>query len=142
MGLLNGLKRAVPKDTIRITETTDGFDFKCVTGKYCVVDHILKELLTPRRTYVFDPEYGSDIHKYVFDHIHENTVADIISEIKRIVDKYSSIVSYEITYEYSLEDKTVYIETELVVSNEKYRISMNIGKDMLVPQVEFITATF
>lgn len=141
MGLFSNLKRAIPKDTIRVTEVTDNSDFKCITGKYCIVDNIVKELLTPRRTYVFDPEYGSDIHKYVFDHIHEDTVSDIISEVKRIIDKYPTVVTYEINYKYSVEKKTVVVIVDINVVDEKYRISMNMGKDVLIPQVEFLSET-
>jgi len=38
-------------------------------------------LLTPRRTYVLDPEFGSDLYKYVFDPADEATVESIKTEV-------------------------------------------------------------
>ena len=37
-------------------------------------------LLTPRRTYILDPEFGSDLYKYVFEPVDEITVDSIRNE--------------------------------------------------------------
>ena len=37
-------------------------------------------LLTPRRTYVLDPEFGSDLYKYVFEPVDEVTIDSIRNE--------------------------------------------------------------
>lgn len=142
MGLFNKLKRTYPSDTIRIMEVTDNNDFDYITATYCIIDHIIKELLTPKRTYVFDPEYGSNIHKYIFDHIDENSVAGIVSEIKSVIDRYSSVVDYQIDTNYSIENKTVYVIIELKVSTDRYLLELDIGKDRLIPSLTINANTF
>jgi len=58
-------------------------------------------LLTPTRTYTYDPEFGSDLYRYVFDPQDEDTRQEIRDEIlyklKRYDDR-AQIVDLKIEY--------------------------------------------
>lgn len=58
-------------------------------------------LLTPTRTYTYDPEFGSDLYRYVFEPQDEDTRQDIRDEILyklRRYDDRAEIVSLDIEY--------------------------------------------
>jgi len=58
-------------------------------------------LLTPTRTYTYDPEFGSDLYKYVFDPQDDDTKDaiqdEILYKLKRYDDR-AEIVSLDIEY--------------------------------------------
>lgn len=142
MALFDDLKRTYPADTIRIMEYVENDDFSYITSTYCFVDHIIKELLTPKRTYVFDPEYGSNLYKYIYDQLDESSVAGIVSEVNSIVNQYSDIVKFNITSSYSESNKTVYVQVSVIVENDKYSINLELGKNKLIPSIDFNTNVF
>ena len=45
-------------------------------------------LLTPRRTYILDPEFGSDLYKYVFEPADSVTMESIRYEVKTSIMNY------------------------------------------------------
>jgi phage baseplate assembly protein W len=45
-------------------------------------------LLTPRRTHLHDPDYGSDLHKMVFEPVDDETIDAIKTEIEDRITKY------------------------------------------------------
>jgi len=58
-------------------------------------------LLTPTRTYTYDPEFGSDLYKYVFDPQDDDTKDEIRDEILyklRRYDDRAEIVSLDVEY--------------------------------------------
>jgi len=56
-------------------------DFKRVSGIDVIITSWNNILMTPRRTFLMDPEYGSDIHKILFDPVDETTVERIKTEV-------------------------------------------------------------
>ena len=56
-------------------------DFKRINGLNVILNSWNNILLTPRGTYIHDPEFGSDLYKYVFEPSDETTVEGIKREI-------------------------------------------------------------
>ena len=56
-------------------------DFKRVTDINVIITSWNNILMTPRRTFLMDPEYGSDLHKILFDPVDESTVERIKTEV-------------------------------------------------------------
>ena len=57
-------------------------------------------LLTPTRSYTFDPEYGSNLYKYVFEQSDEDTIELISEEVKSRLMTYDDrarVVSVNVT---------------------------------------------
>jgi len=56
-------------------------DFKRVKDIDVIITSWNNILMTPRRTYLMDPEYGSDLHKILFEPVDETTVERIKTEV-------------------------------------------------------------
>ncbi len=57
-------------------------DFKRVNDLNVILNSWNNILLTPRQTYLHDPEYGSDLYKYLFEPPDESTVEGVKREIE------------------------------------------------------------
>jgi phage baseplate assembly protein W len=74
-------------------------DFKRIEDLSVILTSWNNILLTPRRTYILDPEFGSDLYKYVFEPADEDTIEGIRNEvIERIsfYDNRARIVSVDV----------------------------------------------
>lgn len=79
---------------------SSGGDFKRIQDLNVILNSWNNILLTPRGTYLHDPEFGSDLYKYVFEPADDSTVAGIKAEIVTrisIYDNRASIENIEIT---------------------------------------------
>jgi len=56
-------------------------DFKRISDIEVIIASWSNILITPKRTYQFDPEYGSDLYKMVFEPSDDTTVDAIIDEV-------------------------------------------------------------
>jgi len=63
-------------------------DFKRISDIEVILSSWNNILVTPKRTYMFDPEYGSDLYKLVFEPADERTQEQIIREVVNALRKY------------------------------------------------------
>jgi phage baseplate assembly protein W len=74
-------------------------DFKRINDLNVIINSWTNILMTPRRTYINDPEYGSDLHLQVFEPTDDISVETIETEILdrlRIYDDRASIVNLQV----------------------------------------------
>lgn len=71
-----------------LPKITASGDFKRVKDIDVIVSSWNNILLTPRRTYLHDPEYGSDLYLMVFDPVDDSTVERIKEEIQERLSYY------------------------------------------------------
>lgn len=82
---------------VRVSEyTSPTNDFLDLYEEDAVVDHIIKKLQILRGTYVFDPTYGCDLVRYLFEPMNEVTEAAIRREVESVIKEYPSIINYSI----------------------------------------------
>lgn len=65
-------------------------DFKRIEDLNVILTSWNNILLTPRRTYILDPEFGSDLYKYVFEPVDEDTIEGIRNEIVERITFYDN----------------------------------------------------
>ena len=65
-------------------------DFKRVDGIQTILNSWNNILITPKRSYIFDPEYGSDLYKLVFDPADETTQEKIREEVVDTIERYDN----------------------------------------------------
>ena len=70
-------------------------DFQRVKNFEVILNSWNNILLTPKRTYDHDPEYGSELYKYVFEPLDIQTQESIKAEIKDSLNTYTDRVSIE-----------------------------------------------
>jgi phage baseplate assembly protein W len=76
-------------------------DFKRITELAVILNSWNNILQTPRRTYIFDPEYGSELYRLVFEPADEETISLIENEVEDTLLRYddrASITNLEVTY--------------------------------------------
>jgi len=74
-------------------------DFKRIKDIDVIINSWNNILTTPRRTFLFDPEYGSDLHKMIFEPADDNTVERIKQEVQQqlmIYDNRATIEDMEV----------------------------------------------
>ena len=63
-------------------------DFKRIKGIEVIINSWNNILVTPKRSYMFDPEYGSNLYKMVFEPADDRTKQQIIQETVGSIRKY------------------------------------------------------
>jgi phage baseplate assembly protein W len=94
-------------------------DFRRIDGIAVLVNSIRNLLTTPRGSYPFDPEYGSDLHKKVFEPADQTTEEEIKFEVIDRIKFY--------------DDRVVItrLETEFFNSRKGYRLNVTIKRGTL-----------
>ena len=87
-------------------------DFKRISNLNVIINSWNNILLTPRGTYLHDPEFGSDLYKYVFEPADGSTVDGIKREV---IDR---IMLYD--------DRAAIEDVEVNISNDGKRVSLSI----------------
>lgn len=77
------------------TKVSASGDFKRITDIVVLINSWNNILITPRRTYMFDPEYGSDLYKMVFEPADQDTVNKVISEVTETLLRYDDRASVQ-----------------------------------------------
>jgi len=65
-------------------------DFQSTVDLKVIINSWKNILLTPRRSYPFDPEYGSDLYKMVFEPLDEATIQRIENEVYISIERYDN----------------------------------------------------
>jgi len=78
-----------------IAKITASGDFKRVKNIDVIITSWNNILMTPRRTYIMDPNYGSDLHKVLFEPVDESTVERIKTEVESQLMLYDDRASIE-----------------------------------------------
>ena len=84
-----------------ISKVAPAGDFQRIENINVILNSWSNILVTPTRTYIFDPEYGSDLYKLVFDPADDETARKIDNEVRgklEIYDDRAVIEDVEITY--------------------------------------------
>jgi len=63
-------------------------DFQKINNLDVIISSFNNILITPRRTHMHDPEYGSDLHLMIFEPIDDQTIDQIKQEIEYRIQKY------------------------------------------------------
>jgi len=70
-------------------------DFKRITDIKVLINSWNNILITPRRTYMYDPEYGSELYKMIFEPADESTVNKVIEEVTSNLLRYDDRATIE-----------------------------------------------
>lgn len=65
-------------------------DFRRIADVQVILNSWSNILTTPRRTYMFDPEYGSDLYKLIFEPADATTKQAIIDETVGVLRRYDN----------------------------------------------------
>jgi phage baseplate assembly protein W len=106
-------------------------DFKRITNLDAILLSWNNILLTPVRTYTFDPEYGCELYKMVFEPSDTATVEKIKNEILRKLQTYDDrarITGIEVQYLTNKKGFTISIDVEY--EGEKTQLGVTLDDAM------------
>ena len=107
-------------------------DFQKVSNADAIVDSIANRLSIIRGTYVYNPELGTEIHKYVFELNDEETDGSIIGEVERTLEGLQNAEVVDVVTEYSKDMHTCFVGV-IVEIERKYvkKITLHVSKDYI-----------
>jgi phage baseplate assembly protein W len=70
-------------------------DFKRIKNIEVLINSWNNILITPRRTYMFDPDYGSELYKMIFEPADEITVQKVVDEVTNNLLRYDDRATIE-----------------------------------------------
>lgn len=119
-----------PTDIVPLMDPSG--DLKKITGIDVIVTGIRNLLLTSKGSYVFDPEYGVGIHRYIFDLFDERTEELIKSEITGALRRYEGRASVKpVIRKLSGGRKGFKIDLEIKYRGENRSISLSFDESLL-----------
>lgn len=107
-----------------------GGDFLKITGTSVFVNSIKNLLMTPTGSYIFDPTYGSDLYKKVFDPADEETVEDIKIEVIDKIKTYDNRIQITDVITEFFSNKKGFRVNVTIQSAVATEISVDITEDM------------
>ena len=87
-------------------------DFKRIADLNVILNSWNNILLTPRGTYLHDPEFGSDLYKYVFEPADDTTVDNVKREIVERITVY--------------DDRAVIEDIRITIQNDGKRFNVEV----------------
>lgn len=90
--LLNRFNESVAGSNTKIADYLSSVavagDFKRIRNLEVILNSWNNILITPKRSYQYDPEYGSDLYKLVFEPADDITLEKVINEVKNTLMRY------------------------------------------------------
>lgn len=121
--------RTAPKDIVSKIASTG--DYKELRGIDVVVNSIRNLLLTPKRSYVFDPEYGIGIHKYIFEPFDASTKDEIRAEIMDACRRYEGRAYITVKITQMVDMKTFVVNMTVKYEGEERTLSVKYDENLL-----------
>jgi len=108
-----------------LTVITSSGDFKRISNLNVIINSWNTILLTPKGTYLFDPEFGSDIHKLIFEPADSGTVERIKNEVEESLLTYDDRADIENIEVFLKPDgKSFQVDIEVSYEGEKGKLSV------------------
>lgn len=106
-------------------------DFQSTNNLNVIINSWNNILLTPRRSYPYDPEYGSDLYKIVFDPLDEITIQKIEDEVYNSLQTYDNRAFIEsIDIKYLRNEKGVSLDIYVDYKGEKDILSLVLNEQI------------
>jgi len=107
-------------------------DFQKARNADAIADVIANRLTIIRGTYVQDPELGTEIHKYVFEHTLEDLKDLLTDEVRRTLHdiEHTEIVDVVVDFSRDYHSAIIYV---IVQIEEEYmkKITLHVTKDYI-----------
>ncbi len=112
-------------------------DFKRVTDLSVIIASWNNVLLTPLRTYAYDPTYGSELYKYAFAPADGETINSIKEEIKyrlMLFDNRAIVTKVDVLF--MKGGKGFVVDIDLKFDEQETRMKVNIDGDVYIRFME------
>jgi len=118
-----------------LPKITASGEFKRVKDIDVIVTSWNNILLTPKRTFLNDPEYGSDLHLMIFEPIDDSTIERIKQEIEESIGYYDDRAQItDITVTLMANGKGFSVEIHAEYDGEEGSLSVKFDDSTLLAQ--------
>lgn len=104
---------------------------KVLIGIDVIVDSLLRILMTPKGTEFMDPEFGSDVYKYIYELADDITIDDISAEVDYIVKTLETRAQIVPTISILPDQKGIIIDMVITFQGAKREVTVNVGPELL-----------
>lgn len=106
-------------------------DFKQIDGIQVILNSWSNILITPKRSYIFDPEYGSDLYKLVFEPADNETIEKIRNEVIDSIQKYDDrALIKNVTINFLSNKKGFQVNIEVSYKGDQSQLQVVIDKNL------------
>jgi len=123
------------KDTIKfkdiIPDINSTGDFTELENVDVILQSIINLFSTTIGSYPFDPEYGCNIYKYIFEPATEKTRLDIKREISSALSRYEGRTKIEFDVKFYKDDKGFLINFTINYQGTKKQVTVPITEELL-----------
>lgn len=106
-------------------------DFRSLRNIDVLIRSIINLLLTAKGTYLFDPEYGCNLYKYVWEPADQITQEDIYMELEQSLRRYEDRgdISYDVLF--LANRKGFIVNLSIQYRGTKKKVSITIDESIL-----------
>ena len=122
-------QRKVIKDIDCVLGSTG--DFIELLGIDVILCSLRNALMTCKRTYIFDPEYGTSIYKYVFENRMGILKANLTNEINAVISNYHNTAKITFSIDISPKPKAINITFNIDYNGEVSKRVFKLDESML-----------
>ena len=107
-------------------------DFTQIKNIDVILRSLMNLIMTVKGTYLFDPEYGTNIVKYIFEPVDEITKDSILQDISASVSRYEGRSSSTFDIKFLKGDiKGFVLDVNVSYQGEKKEISIRVDESLL-----------
>jgi len=118
-----------PRDIIPYIVQTG--DFGEVVGIDTIVQSIKRVLLTAKRSYPFDPEFGSDLYKLIFEPADNITLQAVENEVRSAIMYYKSDATISFNVKFFSNQKGFSVNILIYYRGKTRRITVPMDETLL-----------
>lgn len=106
-------------------------DFRTLKGVDVIINSIINIILTFKKTYIFDPEFGCDLIKYIFQPADHITKSDIESELNMAIARYEGRGKVSFDVKFLSNRKGFNITLNVEYKKEKRSATLTLDESLL-----------
>lgn len=121
----------------RYTENLDSSgDFLTLEDANAIIDAIVKTLSIQKGTYIADPEVGSDLYKYLYEPLDEDTISDVESEVLYSLDQVDKLTVKKVNAIPTKDRKSIIINIDAIIDGRFSKKISIVATDQYISLLE------
>ena len=106
-------------------------DFEVLEGLDVIITAVRRLLIISDRTYLFDPEFGVGLHRYIFEPCDDKSLEQLNKEIKRALRRYEDRAKFSVNITQLKDRKGFRIDIEIHYQGDTKRLTQVYDESLL-----------
>jgi len=119
-----------------ISVVTPSGDLRRIKNLDVIINSWNNILLTPKGSYIHDPEYGSNLHLILFEPLDDTTIERVRSEIKDCLLTYDDRAQIsDINVRITPDGKGLEVDIDVIYKGERGKLSLTVNENNYLTRV-------